>query len=193
MYNTFTRKCPSCNNDLNYTSLSHLKLAINNNSVCHNCANIRNRKYKNIENDYYKTCKKCRKILKYSSRRNLIRAIKGNGLCRRCNGKYTDKSGNVGYNFIACQFIDDLNKKMGWKLQHALNGGECLICGYFVDGYDKERNIVFEYDEEYHKRCAKQKDKDLIRQKRILNDINPIMFLRYDKKANVLYDVKSDN
>ena len=29
-------------------------------------------------------------------------------------------------------------------------GGGIEICGYKVDGYDKEKNIVFEYDEKHH-------------------------------------------
>ena len=34
-------------------------------------------------------------------------------------------------------------------MQHALNGGEVRIGNYWVDGYDKENKIIFEYDEDY--------------------------------------------
>lgn len=40
--------------------------------------------------------------------------------------------------------------------------------GYFLDGYDKENNIVYEFDEAYHN-SKKQKEKDLIREEKIKN------------------------
>lgn len=43
-----------------------------------------------------------------------------------------------------------MNKDKNWNLQYYANGGECKIYGYFVDGYDKDLNIVFEYDEARH-------------------------------------------
>lgn len=94
------------------------------------------------------------------------------------------------YNLTACKFIDNFNKEKGWNLQHALNGGEVEIYGYFVDGYDKERNIVFEYDEQKH-RCNWKRQKDLLRQNRIIENIKPNMFIRYDEVENKLYDVIS--
>ena len=49
-----------------------------------------------------------------------------------------------------------------------MNGGEYYIeeLGYWLDGYDKENNIAYEFDEKYHE-TQKQKEKDIIRQ----NDI----------------------
>ena len=67
------------------------------------------------------------------------------------------------YNFDACEFIDKLNKERGWNLQHALNGGEVELYGYFVDGYDKERNIIFEYDEPNHDKLGKKKKIQFVR------------------------------
>jgi len=61
-------------------------------------------------------------------------------------------------------------------LQHAENGGEFYIkdLGYWVDGYSKEKNIVFEYDEKHHKYV---KEKDAKRQKIIEEHLNCI-FIR---------------
>ncbi len=50
----------------------------------------------------------------------------------------------------ACAYIDQLNESKGWHLQHGLNGGEVRVDNYFLDGYDKELNIAFEYDEPAH-------------------------------------------
>lgn len=56
------------------------------------------------------------------------------------------------FSIKACEYFDNLNKSNGWNLQHGLNGGEVYIkeLGYWVDAYDKDRNIVVEYDEGYH-------------------------------------------
>ena len=73
-------------------------------------------------------------------------------------------------------------KKNGTNIQHALNGGEYGIpeLGYFVDGYDKENNIVYEFDEAYH-RSEKQKEKDKIRENKI-KDFLKCKFIRIDER-----------
>ncbi len=95
------------------------------------------------------------------------------------------------YNLKACQFIDEYGKQNGYNFQHALNGGEVKICGYSLDGYDKEKNVIFEYDEKHH-RYKKFSKKDLIRQKNIINKLNPKKFIRYDEWNDTLYDILTD-
>lgn len=109
---------------------------------------------------------------------------------RKRRWKQIEKLGvkNANFNPRACEFIDKLNKEKGWKLQHALNGGEVKISWYSVDGYDRERNIVFEYDEKSHN-SYRYKQNDLLRQKRIIEKVNPLLFIRYDEKNNKLYEV----
>jgi hypothetical protein len=70
------------------------------------------------------------------------------------------------YNPEACKIIDEYGKQNGYNFQHAENGGEYHIkeLGYFIDGYDKEKNVVIEYDESYHDNI---KEKDIQRQKEI--------------------------
>lgn len=94
--------------------------------------------------------------------------------------------GGPQYNPKACDYLDLLNKEKGWELQHALNGGECSFLGYFVDGYDKDRNIIVEYDEPKHQ-YQKWKIKDLERQKKIINHLK-CKFYRFDEKKNLLYE-----
>jgi len=94
------------------------------------------------------------------------------------------------YNPIACGFIDNINKEKGWNLQHAMNGGEIEIYGYFVDGYDKERNIIFEYDEPKHEVLSIKK-RDEVRQQRIIEKIKPMMFIRYKEKFGKFVEVIS--
>jgi len=40
-----------------------------------------------------------------------------------------------------------------------------------------------------NRRSATLKPKDLVRQQRIINKVNPTAFIRYDEKSNRLYDV----
>lgn len=70
------------------------------------------------------------------------------------------------FNPKGCKAIDAYGAEHGYTFQHAMNGGEHLIeeLGYWVDGYDKEKNVVIEYDEPRHKY---QREKDEQRQQNI--------------------------
>jgi hypothetical protein len=60
---------------------------------------------------------------------------------------------------------------------------------FYLDGYDEENNVVFEYDTSYHKKLS-QKVKDTFRQDVIIRILNPKSFWRYDaveKKFNCVY------
>ena len=96
------------------------------------------------------------------------------------------------YNINACKYIDKLNKENHWNLQHAENGGEKKIGGYYLDGYDEILNIVFEYDEPKHYKDVENNiltDKDIERQKFIISKLN-CSFWRYNEKLNLLYEIK---
>lgn len=51
---------------------------------------------------------------------------------------------------------------------------------FYVDGYDKEHNVVLEYDSKYHEKTH-QKQKDLMRQNRVIDILHPKKFWRYNK------------
>jgi hypothetical protein len=76
------------------------------------------------------------------------------------------------YNPVACKLIDEYGKLNGYNFQHAENGGEFYIkeLGYWVDGYDKEKNVVVEIDEPYHLRIS-QIEKDRHRQDQIIKSL----------------------
>jgi len=75
------------------------------------------------------------------------------------------------YNKDFCQYLDLMSKCFGVYIQHAMNGGEYHIeeLGYWVDGYDKENNVVYEYYEKFHKY---QEEKDLKRMQEIIEYLN---------------------
>ena len=98
-----------------------------------------------------------------------------------------DIGGGPAYNPKACEYFDKLNKEKGWNLQHAMNGGEHCFVGHFIDAYDKDKNIVVEYDEPHHYRKSNVLIlKDVERQKRIINHLG-CQFYRYNEKNNCLY------
>lgn len=108
--------------------------------------------------------------------------------------KYLSNSKDIKcprYNQKSIQYIDSLNENKGWNLQHAENGGEIQVCGYFIDGYDKTRNIVFEYDEPRHYKDIENSiltDKDIERQSIIINELK-CDFYRYNEYKDYLYKV----
>ena len=94
------------------------------------------------------------------------------------NGGQLQPSFNKG----ACEFIEEYGKQHGYNFQHAMNGGEFHIkeLGYWVDGYDKKKNVVIEYDEMGH---SYQKEKDIHRMNEIKQHLD-CKFIRYNEKLN---------
>lgn len=86
------------------------------------------------------------------------------------NLKYFDKVITPNFNIKGCEYFNQLMIDNNTFIQHALNGGEYHIkeLGYWVDGYDMENNIVYEWDEKYHYDVyGNLLERDLNRQKEI--------------------------
>lgn len=146
------------------------------------------------------------KIWKTLSKLNLVRSVKETVKCRVISNETKNKlrlhqinriskaffnGGQVfpNYNTNSIQLINQYATENNLKVQHAENGGEYYIegLGYWVDGYDKEKNIVIEFDEKHHNR---QTTKDLIRQTNIINHLK-CTFIRLDENGNI--KLKIDN
>lgn len=97
--------------------------------------------------------------------------------------------GGARFSVKACSFIDNLNKQNGWNLQHALNGGEIKCGPYYMDGYDKDLNIAFEYDEPKHHYGYNDtlSEHDIIKMQYIKEKLN-CRFFRYNEKLDQLYE-----
>lgn len=79
------------------------------------------------------------------------------------------------YNISACEIIDWINMYYGYNFQHATNIGEYNIkeLGCWVDAYDKQNNIVIEfYERAHYKKDGKLKEKELRREKDIIEHLN---------------------
>ena len=187
----FERNC-KCGKVLKYNCRQGLNHSKKYDSICRNCAAKESAKI--IDRSFQKTDKyreMMSNALKNSEKnknkftekfREKLRIAKLNQI-RKLGTKYT-------YNPIACKFIDEYGKKHGYNFQHAMNGGEKIIAGYSLDGYDENKNVVFEYDEPKHN-CLSVKKNDKIREQRIIEKIKPVMFIRYNEEFNKLCDVVS--
>ena len=75
------------------------------------------------------------------------------------------------FNEVGCQIFDKISEEKHIHIQHAMNGGEFFIkeLGYWVDGYDKENNIVYEYDEKknHYNKYGELSERDKRREKEI--------------------------
>ena len=77
---------------------------------------------------------------------------------------------------------DSFNHAKPWK--------KCRYCCnvitdtdlFYIDGYDKEKNVVLEFDSKYHRRFG-QREKDLIRQQKIIDILKPKRFWRFDSES----------
>lgn len=100
-------------------------------------------------------------------------------------------TGGAKFSKRGCEYMDKLNESRGWHLQHGMNGGEIIVGGYYLDGYDKDLNIAFEYDEAAHYIDVQNnilKERDIRRMKYIHDKLN-CRFFRYNERKDYLYEV----
>ena len=94
--------------------------------------------------------------------------------------KLINKNFHPPYNPKGCKYFNKIMDDNKCFIQHAENLGEYHIkeLGYYLDGYDKENNIVYEWDEKNHYREGRLIDKDLKRQEEIIKFLN-CKFIRF--------------
>ncbi len=183
----------SCGNSMIYKSYLIYKRAVNGNWECKKCATKKSAK---LIDRTYQITDEYRKMMSKKIKNARKRSFKYNTeeykeKLRVAKLNQIKKLGSQhNFNPNACKFIEEFGKKRGYNFQHALNGGEIIVSGYSLDGYDKDRNIVFEYDERKHHAPSVKKN-DKLRQDRIIKKINPKMFIRYDECFNKIHDVIS--
>jgi predicted DNA binding CopG/RHH family protein len=137
--------------------------------------NLRNRMLKNNPFKGKTHTKSTRELLSKKSRINLAKRLldaHGDGFI-------------PGYNKDACRIIDEYGGRHGYDFQHALKGGEFHIkeLGYWVDGYDKNKNVVIEIDENAHfDENGELSEKDVKRQQEIEKFLKcKFIRLKYDE------------
>lgn len=147
----YIKLCPDCSSEMIYNDKYTFIYSIRDNKKCQTCANTG----KNVgrKPKIYERTPEIRK-------KNRLAAIK----------RIKNQNGQIKPNFnsFACKIIDKYGKQNGYNFQHALNGGEFHIkqLGYWVDGYDKDKNVVIEYYEKSHR---SKSERDNIRKQEIID------------------------
>ena len=149
---------------------------------------------KELAKPFVHYCPNCKTPIGYIKKAYYIKAVETKKICGGCDTvKWFEKAKkSCRYNLKACLLMNDLNKR-GYNFIHAENGGEYYINrgrGFFLDGYDPVKNIVFEYDESHH---ITEVENDKLREHsifRYFEDENiKIRFIRYDATFNKFYEV----
>lgn len=179
------RNCPDCGKEIRYHKKYTYVYAIRDNKKCRFCAN-KGKGNKELYRSFDRDAEYRKKLSKSMSgktktvehRKNLSKSHSGKNLSFETRkklrlisiNKWKERTGqqHPNYNPEGCKVFEQIMKTNNSVIQHAENGGEFHIkeLGYWVDGYDKENNIVYEYDEKYHNN---QIEKDKQRQKEIEN------------------------
>lgn len=187
----YNRRCPRCNKEITYAYSSGYSRAKTKNSMCAGCVKIGNdwtwNKGKKLPEPMRSKVIAAglinlqKIVIPFTAEHcnNISRSQKGKKLTidhkRRIRlGVIRSRSQNLklypNYTKYACQLFDEINHELGWRGQHAENGGEFFIreLGYWVDYYEPNLNIIIEFDDKNHKY---RKEKDEIRQQEITNHI----------------------
>lgn len=192
----FFKLCPSCCRKLFYYSKWSLIKSIKECSICKSCSKTnelnpnyrrkQSKKEKEKRNSKLRTKKRFLKSkIKYSlsklgtnnpqynnhekkstEHRRKIRL----SCIKRIQEKLGKKRLAPRFSVRACDFIEKYGNENDYTFQHTLNGGEYYIkeLGYWIDGYDKNKNVVIEYDEYNHWHRNNQK-RDEERRKEIVD------------------------
>lgn len=199
LHDKFQRNCPTCNQTLHYKNSFQLNRANTKNSKCKRCV-FKNRPISEKQKEFLRNSRIGCNNPMYGKKLSLTTRLKMSLIRKGKPGKPLSESakqklrlyranwvnefaGGPQYNPTACKYFDELNKQNGWNLQHAENGGEYYVkeLGYFLDAYDKQRNIVIEYDEPKHFTIeGNLKEKDIKRQEQITSLLK-CKFLRYNE------------
>ena len=208
----FKRQCKQCGNDVFHKDEKNLKRALRENRICTSCSNTikavgeKNSMFgKKHTQSTIEKIKEKRKFQIITEDAITNMSIAGKRRCEEYNHwlgrkhkpetidklrvlhskKIINNKWHPAFNISACNIIENYGKKYGYNFQHAMNGGEFFIeeLGYWVDGYDVNKNVVIEYYETGHKYYE---DKDEIRIKNIIQHLNcEVVILREWDDADI--------
>jgi len=175
----YKRNCKRCGKEVIHKDEKNLKRAIKLNKICSSCSNSikaigeKNSMYgKKHTEETKQKIKEKRKLQTFSKETIEKLSIASKRRCEEFNHwigrkhkedtikkmrttyskKMVDNKWHPSFNITACEIIEKYGKKYGYDFQHAMNGGEFFIeeLGYWVDGYDRNKNTVIEYYEKSH-------------------------------------------
>jgi hypothetical protein len=197
MNEKYNRNCPDCGKKLSYASL--ISMNHSKNRKCMSCGKKGQGGY--VKQHSTETKQKMSisakndRIERYSNKENLkvlsdsIKVamhrpeVREKHLAALHHSKWIKVRTDKGQ----LEFIDKWNK-LGFEFEpnYQLHTGQDL---FYIDGYDKKHGVVLEYDSKYHNK-SDQKQKDLVRQNKIIDILKPKKFFRYDAVNKVIENVK---
>lgn len=151
------RNCPECGEEIYYSIKGGKVNAEKLNANCYSCATKgkNNPMYGKIGENNPNFGKKRSEDEKLKMRLSMK---------KRIEDRYGQISPN--YNPKTIPIIKEYEKKHEFNFQHAENGGEVCIDGYFPDGVDQQKMTIIEIDEKHHFNSdGKLRQKDIKRQK----------------------------
>ena len=184
------KHCPDCNCIQYYSNKWDLSYAIRDNKKCISCvqkgkvvwnkgldkSDVRVQKYIRKKGEF-KHSEETKELLRnkvlgktYEEIMGVEKALKAKEKQRKSAIKRMDIH-KIFFNDLACEYFDWLNVINDWNGQHALNGNEKEVYGYFVDYYEPEHNIVIEWDEPHHYKKKSVFNKDRIREQEIIKEL----------------------
>lgn len=203
----FSKDCPKCGDKVYLKTKYSLQRSLETNAVCHSCADRGNNGRLQSKEEKERRAIK----LRGQKRSIEIRKRISNSKRGKRNPRFNDHSfksiehrrkirlgciktlqtrlklvGKIvspAFNPDACNAIDEYGRRHEYAFQHALNGGEYYIeeLGYWVDGYDKQKNVVVEFYEREHNRSAR-KIKDRRRQIEIIDFLKCKFIIIHENK-----------
>jgi len=184
----FVKNCPECNKIIKFTRSDVLFKSIKENKSCKSCSfkdkiytEERNKKISisregKPSNMMGKRHSKETKLKIGKSNTTSIKKAWTNPDIRKKYLRY-NKWINTRLDKGQLELLEKWNR-LGFRFQpnFQLKTDKFL---YYLDGYDKEKNVVLEYDSRYHN-SPTQKEKDYKRQTIIIEYLNPKKFWRYN-------------
>lgn len=187
------RNCPHCGNEVVYSSKGNLKRATETNSCRHKkrgpCPDwvkhkISVKKKGRCGGDKHPMFGKHHSEETKQKLREISLKQFENGISEETKLKLRISAANQPRDFLGkavdngqLEMINCWNKLgFNFEVNYKLHTNDFL---YFLDGYDKEHNVVLEYDSKYHNTDRNVK-KDLIRQNNIISILKPNKFWRYN-------------
>ncbi len=193
----YSKCCPSCGKIVYFATKYSLRNSILNSAVCNSCIDRGNNGRIQTEDEKEKRAAKLQGLTRSrESKKRYSKAKRGKNNPRygthiskseehrrkirlSCIEVIKNRLALAGkqmtpvFNPVACSAIDEYGTQYGYHFQHALNGGEYYIkeLGYWVDGYDKDKNVVVEFYENNHWH-RKNKKKDVDRMNEIVHHLH---------------------
>lgn len=196
----FTRLCPQCNRMLSYTRNYTRKLADKNKSLCSFCVNGGMNNPMFGKASFGMLGKKQSKKFRCLISKRMIGTTKSILTKEKISCSVKLKLSNPD---VRKRHLDALHHSQWLKVRTDKGQLELLEKWnrlgfqfqpnfqvktdtdlFYIDGYDGVNSVVLEYDTKYHKKYE-QKQRDEVRQQRIIDILKPRKFWRYDSTSRL--------